>query len=104
MHYFGALAVSLTSTFLHVACDNPDLNFFENLIPSGDRYVLRKHKNFIICYDGRTRGPVYVVERLQQSHEYEKQFKRPNFYVESVIDADFMVCTVLEFVNNPSRV
>jgi DNA/RNA endonuclease G (NUC1) len=71
---------------------NHELDLLDNLNPSKDRYMIRKSKDLLVCYDSRSRNPLYVLEHLHRSNYIPKKFsKRPNFFVENVIDDNFRV-------------
>ena len=70
--------------------------------PSKDIYKIKKGSNLTLYFDCKTRNPRYVIEHLQSkdiSLASSPGNKRPHFYIENIIDSDFMV----QFVTNALR-
>jgi DNA/RNA endonuclease G (NUC1) len=66
-------------------------DIFEKIAPSRDRYRIKKSKDLLICYDSRSRNPIFVVEHLRSAKLLTEHLKRPNFFAEILIDDDFKV-------------
>lgn len=64
-----------------------DVDILRSVAPSKDRQIIRKSKDLFICYDSRSRNPLYVVEYLRRPHQISaRSSKRPSYFVENVLD------------------
>jgi DNA/RNA endonuclease G (NUC1) len=71
---------------------------FDKIIPSKDRYKIRKSKDLLIYYDSRTRNPAFVIEHLHSTNHSAEKLQRPTYFVENLIDEDFRVFLPSPFV------
>lgn len=84
-------------------------DLINNFNPSKDIYKIKKSSNLTLYFDCKTRNPRYVIEHLRSSDSTSTSSstsssssivnnKRPSFYIENIIDSDFMVLQILYFL------
>lgn len=98
-----SLSLSISNCSSDKSSKNLNKNFNNNvnnhelinlLNPSRDTYKIKKNSNLILFFDCKTRNPRFVVEHLQSKDLINNKSpanKRPLFYIENIVDSDFMV-------------